>query len=1185
MKNLLPVSLACRALLTLCALVCAAPALAETAAGTPSLPRSASDVLSAAKAAAKDTAAGNSTVSLVQDASNTALVPGAGSDVSDLEALFEKGQGNILAPGAAETEKCLASATETCQAVQVVLETGSAPSWDEREFDSLLAGKDTVIGSVGGLPAPETGVACETIKTEIPPQVQYATCDSREGAAEESCFSGWTQEVSFEALFTCIDRQVKTTYVTCNEPFVASVQNFTCLEAPLASCTEGASLLVESAFLYECAEQSYKKGSYTCNRVLTAVGYEGCAEGSFQKAEASDDEHLGKDPCNGGDAIYLSYACGDAEPPTLRIETNVKNAENFGFEVSSLDFEVERDFSNCRGKWTGRTRCSGVNCTSTVTMDVWYKRGYGTVYSGSLTKVFAFTTKTHDTERDVWQDTCVGIDSAAAASTSSVPSEAAPAAELSYCRDTDPVCVDGPGEKYIDGVKVWRECWNYERRRECLTDETVNFCAGLEKEDACTKLDTVCEEAALTGECLRSISRYRCSEEAEDAGSLLVDFSHTVNAAPDNTCANFLENPSCEVAREVCLEEGGTRVINGVAVTKDCWKKELYYACASMGVANSCSTLIAAGCDAVDGPVCVRTAADGACEQYQRTFRCVNAGTFDDGTILPDGPASDPGFDSAACSAATAGLSCSVQSSLCTEEGGTKEINGVPVTADCWNTQKVFRCEESVKENSCGTLETTAGCTVKSSRCAERLGMRCLAYEKTIECVGSAIPAPPEPDVSLGSSSAILGDWKWDSTCEALENHPSCAEQSRECAERPGGSILLPEGAGECLRWETSFLCQADGLTSDCDALEANPKCTLIDSLCHAESQAAGVKKESADCASSTQIYACIEEEGRVTETEVCRPASCLAGFCDDVNDTPDTDFASVIARLEAAREGAVYGDLDGNRFFGGEADFCTKKVLGFSCCDAKVKAGTGNSAFGAGLTFAGQIASETIKTFGSPYVYDVLSASEATSGLLTMMYGNAASGVYNPSLSFYGFAVTFQEGQMLFTFNPATFAAAVAVQVAMEYLQCEQSEQTLMLKKGQNLCRYVGTYCSLKTGFACAERKESYCCFNSVLARLIQTQGAEQLARPADDAKSPACTGFTVDELASLDFDAMDFSEFVTEILGEADLTADFVKDRLDRSLTEALEKDLGGTLPAAPGVWDTSASNRSKPQKAAPP
>lgn len=87
-------------------------------------------------------------------------------------------------------------------------------------------------------------------------------------------------------------------------------------------------------------------------------------------------------------------------------------------------------------------------------------------------------------------------------------------------------------------------------------------------------------------------------------------------------------------------------------------------------------------------------------------------------------------------------------------------------------------------------------------------------------------------------------------------------------------------------------------------------------------------------------------------------------------------------------------------------------------------------------LSFAGEATVETVKYLGSPYVYDALAGSEATSGLLTMLYGNATSGVYNPSLSFYGFGMTFQGGQMFFTFNPGVFAATVAFQIAMDFLR-----------------------------------------------------------------------------------------------------------------------------------------------------
>lgn len=108
---------------------------------------------------------------------------------------------------------------------------------------------------------------------------------------------------------------------------------------------------------------------------------------------------------------------------------------------------------------------------------------------------------------------------------------------------------------------------------------------------------------------------------------------------------------------------------------------------------------------------------------------------------------------------------------------------------------------------------------------------------------------------------------------------------------------------------------------------------------------------------------------------------------------------------LETARQGALYGDYDNGRFFNGEVDECSKKVLGFSCCDTKVKAGTANSsAFGKAMRFAGDVTVETVKYIGSPYVYDVLSASDATSGILEYALRRATSGIYNPSALFLWF-------------------------------------------------------------------------------------------------------------------------------------------------------------------------------------
>ncbi len=387
-----------------------------------------------------------------------------------------------------------------------------------------------------------------------------------------------------------------------------------------------------------------------------------------------------------------------------------------------------------------------------------------------------------------------------------------------------------------------------------------------------------------------------------------------------------------------------------------------------------------------------------------------------------------------------------------------------------------------------------------------------------------------------------------------------------ECVEGPAEKIIngIPVYK-DCWKYEHVYVCGASGdgseeTKNDCGKFEADKDCVKVSSECIAVD-------DQGKCLTTAHTYRCVEKEGSVVTETICRPAECLDGICEGSGDPADSDFSKVITMLETARQGALYGDYDNGRFFNGEVDECSKKVLGFSCCDTKVKAGTANSsAFGKAMRFAGDVTVETVKYIGSPYVYDVLSASDATSGILNMLYGDATSGIYNPSLSFYGFGMTLQGGQMYFTFDPTSFAMSVAVQIALDHLQCEPKEQTLMLKKGQKLCHYVGTYCSKKV-VTCVERKESYCCYNSPLARILQEQGRPQLGKGWGSAQNPQCEGFTQDELERLDFDAMDLSEFEALIVQKNELNSAAAQDRGTTHTKNLVDKDLGAYVPPSVG------------------
>lgn len=103
---------------------------------------------------------------------------------------------------------------------------------------------------------------------------------------------------------------------------------------------------------------------------------------------------------------------------------------------------------------------------------------------------------------------------------------------------------------------------------------------------------------------------------------------------------------------------------------------------------------------------------------------------------------------------------------------------------------------------------------------------------------------------------------------------------------------------------------------------------------------------------------------------------------------------------------------------------------------------------------------------------------------------------------------------------------------VFMGLIACKDNEKILAKKRNNDLCHYVGQYCSKKLKFlGCIQTSESYCCFSSKLGRIIHEQGRPQLGISWGSGDSPNCRGFTPDEFQKLDFSKLDFTEFARDI------------------------------------------------------
>jgi conjugal transfer mating pair stabilization protein TraN len=298
---------------------------------------------------------------------------------------------------------------------------------------------------------------------------------------------------------------------------------------------------------------------------------------------------------------------------------------------------------------------------------------------------------------------------------------------------------------------------------------------------------------------------------------------------------------------------------------------------------------------------------------------------------------------------------------------------------------------------------------------------------------------------------------------------------------------------------------------------------------------------------SSTLTFQCPDKPSTVTERNVCDTALCQADGTGCFNTTrpADKDFGQAAAMMEASREAGVYGLKDGSvEIFKGFMEECSVKTIGGSsiksCC-ASAGGGAGFTNYAVlGLTAKAAYAAgkEEIKA-GSKYVYDALFQSQDASliqdGMGAVAGGlsdGAAEGVASQAgtnFGTYGFEFSYSSagGFEFVGFDPYSFAFAVAVAIVTEWLSCDQEEQVMQMKRGQNLCVYISSYCSSKILGVCVEKKERHCCFNSVLAKLINRQGRQQLGMPMEQ-----CGGFNQAQLQALDFSRIDLSEFIATIV-----------------------------------------------------
>jgi len=124
----------------------------------------------------------------------------------------------------------------------------------------------------------------------------------------------------------------------------------------------------------------------------------------------------------------------------------------------------------------------------------------------------------------------------------------------------------------------------------------------------------------------------------------------------------------------------------------------------------------------------------------------------------------------------------------------------------------------------------------------------------------------------------------------------------------------------------------------------------------------------------------------------------------------------------------------------------------------------------------------------------------------------------------------------------------------------CSKLERQEWQQQAKKECVVIGTYCDSEF-IGCLEEKETSCCFNSMLARIIHQQGRKQLKSFQGpygmvnwgEPKHPYCRGFKPEEFQFLDFSKIDLKEYIDSIVTTH---ADAVQDWVKQSAEEYVKK-----------------------------
>lgn len=725
-------------------------------------------------------------------------------------------------------------------------------------------------------------------------------------------------------------------------------------------------------------------------------------------------------------------------------------------------------------------------------------------------------------------------------------------------------CIEGRSSKEIQGIMVTRDCWKYQNTMSCFDEDAYDYCEQIARTPGCNRVSQVINDnGSLT-------YQYKCGKaDIIDPQVVLLEESYTVNSTEEMPpeCAAPEQNPGCRRAELVCLDASGNRVAKINDPLTDCASWQQNYTCQVANSQNFCAPLASAGCTVLEQNCTLNSPIDdSACISMDVTYSCLgsiaNTGPMPDKIVrLDDNYTLSTVPLTKECEDGENDPLCFVAREECVEGAATRMVDGVAVYNDCWRKERTFACLAGTPTSSeCKTLEEKPGCRETRSECSddEYVNGKCKDLTREFRC---------ETGEGTEFSYMDCGD-------RMLCYKPPVTQRvvKKDAWGNPMKECIPGTDYEECKYvYETITLEDAVNTTEQCFSTAYTPDndfgrviATLEAAkgfgyqLFEGKPQKCIVKKVwgAQNCCDPNHAYRNGSTRQAMKQAAVSFAVSFGASVLSAAANAATAYLKSAFTTPPAPITDPVTGVTSYPVESGGPVT--SQPLDGIHSSIKSNPLAKYLDDMYQGLTYPGRVV-QGAETFGAQGVIKSFQAYVQAAGQVKSAYEVIASEDSSGAARHLGETIQNLALTIAASYIGTVLGTALAIEIGllkgstaslcwicvivmaiiiiltfifMEWFECDEESAELGANIRYGLCTAVGSYCAQKTLKLCYKKMRSYCCFPSMLSRIVQEQGRPQLGLNFGPTKHPNCRSLTEDEFMRIDFDKIDFSELIRELM-----------------------------------------------------